>query len=48
MVKLIDFSQKLGKQNRQKPVVKNGTFKTTSLTTNCHDTSNDNIVVVEQ
>ena len=48
MVKWIDFSHKLGKQNRQRPVVTNRPFKTTSLTKSFHDMSNDNIILVEQ
>ena len=48
MVKWIDFSHKLGKQNRQRPVVTNRPYKKTPLTTKVHDISNDNIIVVEQ
>ena len=48
MVKWIDFSHKLGKQNRQRPVVTNNPFKNILFITNFHDISNDNTIVVEQ
>ena len=49
MGKGIGCGHKIGKKNRQQPVITNGTLKTTSLTNNCHDTYNyDNFISYQE
>ena len=48
MVKGIISSHKLGKKDRQLPKITNGDFKTTSLTHNCHDISNEEVVAADK